>query len=322
MAQHDPRKLLLRSFEAAVAAADPLRIVPPHLSSILPGPATGRTLIVGAGKAAAAMALAVERNWPAMMALDGLVLTRYGHSLPLERIKVIEAGHPLPDKHGEKGTRTILDDLKTITSELLRCGAPIQEINTVRKHLSAVQGGRLAAGCRASVIALIISDVTGDNPTNIASGPCAPDPTTYSDALAVIGRYDIDAPAAVTTTLQAGARGERDETPKQGDKHLKHVENRVIATAYTSLQAAAEYLRSEGINTAILSDSITGEAREVAKVLAAVAKQIRQHQHPWKTPVALISGGETTVTIGKTGRHGRGGRNTEFLLALAVELAG
>lgn len=355
MAQHDPRKLLLRSFEAAVAAADPLRIVPPHLSSILPGPATGRTLVVGAGKAAAAMALAVERNWPAMMALDGLVLTRYGHSLPLERIKVIEAGHPLPDKHGEKGTRTILaevrklraddlllcllsgggssllslpvegvslDDLKTITSELLRCGAPIQEINTVRKHLSAVQGGRLAAGCRASVMALIISDVTGDNPTNIASGPCAPDPTTYSDALAVIGRYDIDAPAAVTTTLQAGARGERDETPKQGDKHLRHVENRVIATAYTSLQAAAEYLRSEGINTAILSDSITGEAREVAKVLAAVAKQIRQHQHPWKTPVALISGGETTVTIGKTGRHGRGGRNTEFLLALAVELAG
>ena len=192
----------------------------------------------------------------------------------------------------------------------------------MRKHLSAIQGGRLAAACRAPVLALIISDVTGDDPTHIASGPCAPDPTTYSDALAIIGRYDIDAPAAVMTTLQAGARGERDETLKPGDKLLKHVENRVIATAYDALQAAAEYLRTEGINPVILSDSITGEAREVAKVLAALVKQIRQHQHPWKTPVALISGGETTVTIHESSRRGRGGRNTEFLLALAIELDG
>ena len=355
MAQHDPRKLLLHSFEAAVAAADPLRIVPPHLSSVLPRAATGRTLIVGAGKAAAAMALAVERHWPATVALDGLVLTRYGHGLPLERIKVIEAGHPLPDKHGEQGALAILaevkklgaddlllcllsgggssllslpvegvtlNDLNCITAALLRCGAPIQEITAVRKHLSAIQGGRLAAACRAPVLALIISDVTGDDPTHIASGPCAPDPTTYSDALAIIGRYDIDAPAAVMTTLQAGARGERDETLKPGSKLLKHVENRVIATAYDALQAAAEYLRTAGINPVILSDSITGEAREVAKVLAALVKQIRQHQHPWKTPVALISGGETTVTIHESSRRGRGGRNTEFLLALAIELAG
>ncbi|PTR16937.1 MULTISPECIES: glycerate kinase [unclassified Nitrosospira] len=355
MVQHDACALLLRSFEAAVAAADPLRIVPLHLPSILARPPAGRTLVVGAGKAAAAMALAVERHWPETASLEGLVLTRYGHSLPLDRIKVIEAGHPLPDEHGEQGTRTILaeveklgaddlllcllsgggsslltlpvenvtlNDLKKVTAELLRCGAAIQEINTVRKHLSAIQGGRLAAASQAPVLALIISDVTGDDPTHIASGPCAPDPTTYSDALEVIEGYNIDVPAAVMATLQAGVRGELDETPKPGSPAFERVENRVIATARDSLLAAAEYLAAQGIDAAILGHAVTGEARDVAKVFAALAKHVRQYQQPWKTPAALISGGETTVTIDDKNRGGRGGRNTEFLLSLAVELGG
>src|SRR5688500_17615265 len=215
----NPRELLLGSFRAAVSAADPLRVLPAHLppqSFALP---KGRTLVVGAGKAAAAMALVVEQQWPEHARLDGIVLTRYGHGLPLRRIRVIEAGHPLPDEQGEQGAQAILaeakklgrddlllcllsgggsslltlpaqgitlDDLRNVTSQLLRCGATIQEINTVRKHLSAILGGRLAASCQAPVRALIISDVTGDDPTHIASGPCAPDPTTCADALAVL----------------------------------------------------------------------------------------------------------------------------------------
>lgn len=355
MVQMNPCELLLNSFEAAVAAADPLRIVPLHLPGILAKLPVGRTLVVGAGKAAAAMALAIERHWPGTARLDGLVLTRYGHGLPLARIRVIEAGHPLPDEHGEQGARTILaeveklgandlllcllsgggsslltlpvgdvmiNDLKYVTAELLRSGAAIQEINTVRKHLSAIQGGRLAASSRAPVLALIISDVTGDDPTHVASGPCAPDPTTYSDALAVIEDYHIDVPAAVMATLQAGLRGELEETPKPGNPAFDRVENRVIATARDSLWAAAEYLRARGIDAVILGDSVTGEARDVAKVYSALAKHVRQYQHPWKTPVALISGGETTVTIHEKNRGGRGGRNAEFLLSLTLELRG
>jgi glycerate 2-kinase len=355
MVQHDACELLLRSFEAAVAAADPLQIVPLHLHHVLTKLPAGRTFVVGAGKAAAAMALAVERHWPETATLEGLVLTRYGHGLPLDRIKVIEAGHPLPDEHGEHGARTILaeveklgandlllcllsgggsslltlpvedvtlNDLIYVTAELLHSGAAIQEINTVRKHLSAIQGGRLAAASQAPVLALIISDVTGDDPTHIASGPCAPDPTTYSDALAVIEDYHIDVPATVMATLQAGLRGELDETPKPGDPTFDRVENRVIARAHDSLRAAAEYLRSRGIDAAILGDSVAGEARDVAKVYAAMAKHVRQYQQPWETPAALISGGETTVTIDEKNRSGRGGRNTEFLLSLALELGG
>jgi hydroxypyruvate reductase len=345
----NPRKLLLDSFNAAIAAADPLRIVPRHLPPDLP---EGRTLVIGAGKAAAAMALAVENHWQRNARLDGIVLTRYGHGLPLERITVVEAGHPVPDEQGEQAARKILaeveklgtgdlllclvsgggssllslpvagvsiDDLQNLTRELLRCGAAIQEINTVRKHLSAIQGGRLAASCRAKILALIISDVTGDDPTNIASGPCAPDPTTYSDALGILEYYRIHAPAAVMETLLAGAGGERNETPKPGDPIFENVENRVIATAHGSLLAAAEYFRHQGIPAAILGDSITGEARDVAKVFAALVKEIRQYGQPWKAPVALISGGETTVTLCA---EGRGGRNTEFLLSLTIELNG
>jgi hydroxypyruvate reductase len=357
------KNLLLNSFRAAIAAADPLRVVPRHLPpSLSEGriSAPGRVLVVGAGKAVASMALAVETCWQKgarqHAELDGIVITRYGHGLPLERIRVVEAGHPLPDEHGEQATRAILHevqkldgndlllcllsgggssllslpidgisihDLRSVTAKLLRCGASIQEINTVRKHLSAVLGGRLAASCRAPVLALIISDVTGDDPTHIASGPCAPDPTTYSDALATLASYRINAPAAVMETLLAGVHGKLTETPKPGDAAFNQVENRVIASARGSLLAAKEYLESQGMPAVILGDAVTGEARDVAKVMAAITKEVRLHEQPWKPPVALVSGGETTVTVGKDGRgDGRGGRNAEFLLSLAIELDG
>jgi len=339
--------LLLGSFHAALAAADPLKIVPQHVPQL----PKGRTLVVGAGKAAAAMALAVEQNWPAGKPLDGLVITRYRHGLLTSRINVIEAAHPVPDESGEKAAHEILRrakalgpddlllvlvsgggsallslpaegigmaDLKATTRELLRCGAPIQDMNTVRKHLSAIQGGRLAAACRAPVLALVISDVTGDDPTHVASGPCAADPTTYQDALDVLKRYEVKAPKAVSEHLARGAKGGIPETPKPGSRIFKRVENRVIATAQQSLQAAARFFIGHDIHPAILGDTVTGEAREVAKVHGALAREIGQHGLPWQPPVALISGGETTVTVrGK----GRGGRNAEYLLALAVDLA-
>lgn len=344
----NPRRLLSESFRAAVGAADPLKIVGPEL----PQPPKGKTLVVGAGKAAAAMALAVEQHWPEGAPLEGLVITRYGHGLPTRRVRVVEAGHPLPDESGETAARKIyaevkklgrddlllcllsgggssllslpvagvsMADLRGVTRQLLRCGAAIQEINAVRKHLSAVQGGRLAAACRAPVLALVISDVTGDDPTHIASGPCAPDPTTYADALAVLKRHGIKAAPAVMGTLLAGNRGQREETPKPGDRAFRKVGNRVIATAHASLVAAGDFFRSQGIPAAILGDSVTGESSEVAKVYAALAREVSAYGHPWQAPVALISGGETTVMV-KGG--GRGGRCAEFLLSLAIELKG
>ena len=344
----DPKQLLMQSFKAAVAAADPLEILPGHL----PHPPSGRTLVIGAGKAAASMALAVEQHWPRDAPLEGLVITRYRHGLPTRRVRVIEAGHPVPDEAGETAAKEILqrtrslapsdlllalvsgggsallslpvetvgmEALKATTRELLRSGAPIQDINTVRKHLSAIQGGRLAAACRAPVLALIISDVTGDDPTHIASGPCAPDPTTYGDALEVLHRYGVNAVPAVREHLERGAGGEVPETPKPGDGIFARVENRVIATARRALLSAQEFLHARGVPTMNLGDSVTGEASEVAKVYAALARQIAQHADPLKPPVALISGGECTVTVRG---NGRGGRCTEFLLSLAVELAG
>jgi hydroxypyruvate reductase len=343
-----PRKLLLDSFNIAVAAADPLNIVPPHL----PKPPKGRTFVVGAGKAAAAMALAVERHWPKKEVLDGIVITSYGHGLPTSRIAVHEAGHPIPDEQGERAAKKILvkvkqlgaddlllclvsgggssllslpvagislSELKSVTRELLRCGAAIQEINTVRKHLSSIQGGRLAAECHSPILTLIISDVTGDEPTNIASGPCAPDPTTYQDALTILESYRINQPSSVIKALRSGTRNKLDETPKPGDIKFRNVENRVIATSHNSLIAAGDFFRSKGISTAILGATVTGEARDVAKVYAALAYEIRQYSHPWRSPVVLVSGGETTVTVNG---EGRGGRNTEFLLSLAIELGG
>jgi hydroxypyruvate reductase len=343
-----PKELLLGSFDAALAAADPLKLVPAHL----PQPPRGRTLVVGAGKAAAAMALAVEQGWPADAGLDGLVVTRYQHGLLTNRITVIEAGHPVPDEAGEKAAQEIfrrtkaltrddlllvllsgggssllslpaegisMADLTATTRELLRSGAPIQDMNTVRKHLSLIQGGRLAAASRAPVVALIVSDVTGDDPTHIASGPCAPDPTTFQDALDVLDRFEVRAPAPVRQHLERGARGELPETPKPGDRIFKRVENRVIASAHASLEAGAQFFGEHGIQPAILGDSVTGEAREVAKVYGALAREIRGHGTPWRPPVALISGGECTVTVRG---DGRGGRCAEFLLSLAIDLGG
>ena len=343
-----PRELLVESYRAAVAAADPLKIVPPHL----PGPPRGKTLAIGAGKAAASMAAAVERHWPGDAALSGLVITRYAHSLPTERIRVVEAGHPVPDESGEAAAREILaqvrglgeddlllalvsgggssllalpaegvtmTDLKEVTRQLLMCGAAIQEINSVRKHLSAIQGGWLAAACRAQILALVISDVTGDDPTHIASGPCAPDPSTYHDALDILAKYSVPAPATVNRHLENGARGAIRETPKPGDPVFARTENRVIATAHRSLEAAAEVFRANGITPAILGDSITGEAQEVGKVMAAIAREVRSYNSPFQAPVALISGGECTVTVRA---KGRGGRCSEFLLSLGVELDG
>ena len=324
------RALLLESLRAAVAAADPLKILPPHL----PRPPLGRRFVAAAGKAAASMALAVEKHWPRAAPLDGIAITRYAHGLPTERIRVLEAGHPVPDAAGEAGARELLagvralgtDDLllalvsgggssllslpadgvtmeglKAMTRELLRCGAPIQEINTVRKHLSAIQGGRLAAACRAPVLALIVSDVTGDDPTHIASGPCAPDPTSIDDARAVLRKYGIAAP------------GPFSETPKPGDAVFARVENRVIATARRSLEAAAALFEARGIAARILGDDITGDASKVARDMALEARAA-------KRPSVLISGGECTVTV--RGSGGRGGRCGEFLLALAVALEG
>jgi glycerate 2-kinase len=309
--------------------------------------------VLAAGKAAASMALAVERHWPADKKLFGIALTRYGHALPLDRIRWVEAGHPVPDEAGVQATREMLGaaraiksvdlllalvsgggsallslpvegisiaDLRKVTQDLLRSGATIQEINTVRKHLSQIQGGRLAAACKAPVLTLIISDVTGDDPTHIASGPCAPDPTTFQEAVDVLNRFDVKPPRAVLEHLISGLRGEQEETPKPGSSAFEDVENRVIASARGSLEAAAKVFRDNGIEPVILGDSITGEAREVAKVMAALAREIRGHGAPFKPPVALLSGGECTVTV--RGNGGRGGRCAEFLLALGIELAG
>ncbi len=343
-----PRELLLGSFQAALAAADPLKIVGHHL----PPPPKGRTVVIGAGKAAAAMAAAVEARWPAGAPLEGLVITRYGHGLATQRIRVVEAGHPVPDEAGQAAARAILAaarslgpddlllalvsgggsallampvdavpmaDLKAVTRSLLASGAPIQDMNTVRKHLSAIQGGQLAAATRARVLALVISDVTGDDPTHIASGPCAADPTTYADAVEILERFGVEPPASIRSHLETGVRGQVPETPKPKAAIFDRVENRVIATAHQSLLAAATYLQGHGISPMVLGDSVTGEASEVAKPFGALAREIRAHGHPAKAPVALISGGETTVTLrGK----GRGGRCTEFLLSLAIDLDG
>jgi glycerate 2-kinase len=308
-----------------VAAADPQRIVGPEL----PAPPKGRTWVAAAGKAAASMAAAVEARWPAHAPLEGIAITRYGHGLPTRRIRVVEAGHPVPDEAGEVAARQILEaaktlgpddlllallsgggssllslpapgvsmaDLKVLTNQLLRSGAPIQEMNTVRKHLSAIAGGRLAAATRANVVALIISDVTGDDPTHIASGPCVSDPTTIDDAKAILAKYRID------------FRGAFAESPKS-----VKATNKVIATPYRSLEAAAEVFRRQGIRPEILGDTITGEASEVGREMAQLALRT-------KGPAALISGGECTVTV--QGDGGRGGRCAEFLLALGVALEG
>jgi hydroxypyruvate reductase len=350
---NSPDLALLRSaFDAAVAAADPLHILP----AVLGAPPRGRVFVCGAGKAAASMALAVERAWPDA-ALEGLVITRYGHGLPTQRIRVVEAGHPVPDEAGEAAGREMLaraaalgpgdlllalvsgggssllavpaeglamTELKQLTAQLLASGAPIEQMNVVRKHLSAIAGGQLALAAAqggASVRALIVSDVTGDQPADIASGPCAPDPSTYADALAVLARWGVSPPAAARDRLERGASGALPETPKPGDTRFERVSNQVVATAHGSLRAAAAVFEAAGVRALILGDTVTGEAREVAKVYAALVREIHAHAAPFAPPVALLSGGECTVTL-PAGVRGRGGRCSEFLVSLALELEG
>jgi len=343
-----PNSVLRTMFDAAVASALPERVVPAHLP---PAPA-GRCVVVGAGKAAGAMARAVEMAWAAERrtgVLDGLVITRYGHKVACERIRVVEAAHPVPDRAGVEAAAEILrlvaglgerdqvlclisgggsallslpapgldlDDKRAVTGELLRCGATISEINCVRKHLSAIKGGRLAAAAHpAEVVTLTISDVPGDDPAVIASGPTVADPTTFAQARAVLAKHAITPPPAVARRLAEAA----DETPKPGDPRLAHARSVLIATPQAALEAAAEVARGAGYAPLVLSDSIEGEAREVALVHAAIARQVALRDQPAPKPCALISGGETTVTVRG---HGRGGRNGEFLLALAIALDG
>ena len=337
------RELLLAAFQAGLAAVDPMALVPSHL----PAPPRGRTLIVGGGKAAAAMASAVEDNWPRAAPLAGLVVTRYQHGLPTRRIEVIEASHPLPDGRGAEAAKRMLDEvqrltpddlllvllsgggssllalpvdgvtlkeLRAVTKALLACGAPIQDINTVRKHLTRFSGGQLAALSPAPVKALIISDVVGDDPTHIASGPCAPDPSSYADALAVLARYAIIPPTSVSTHLQRGLASVLPDTPKPGDGVFSGVENLVIGNARQMLAAAEAYLQHRGIGVINVGE-IEGESREIA---GAHAKLIRDLLEDMPRPFALLSGGETTVKVRNP--SGRGGRNTEYLLALGLAL--
>ncbi|CAN5563919.1 glycerate kinase [soil metagenome] len=345
--------LLRAAFRAAIAAADPLEL-PAH---VFPEPPVGRLVVVGAGKAAAAMALAAERHYGERFGSEclagGLVVTRYGHGLKegekLARIRVIEAAHPVPDAAGLAAAREIhalaaslgendlllcllsgggsalltapegvsLEEKAALTKALLRSGADIREMNSLRKHLSSLKGGRLAAAAApARVVSLIISDVAGDDLSSVASGPTAPDPTTYEDALAVLDRYGLDFPAA-RAQLERGARGELAETPKEGDAVFERVENRLVATAQDALEAAARAFESQGVTPLILADAVTGEAREVGKVFAAITSQVLRHGQPLPRPCALLSGGETTVTVRG---EGKGGRNSEFLLSFALEL--
>ena len=338
-----PRMLLKAMFDAAVAAALPARVIQAHL----PSPPRGRTVVVGAGKAAAAMATAVEDAWPGP--LEGLVVTRYGHAVPCRHIEIVEAAHPVPDEAGQDAARRILslvsslgpDDLvialisgggsallslpapgltlqdkQSVNRALLRSGAHIGEMNCVRKHLSAVKGGRLAAAAYPTpIMALMISDVPADDLATIASGPTVADPTTFAEARAILAKYGITGPSAVLRHLDGGM----EETLKPGDPRLAHARTAVIATPQMSLEAAAAVARNAGIEPLILGDGIEGEAREVGRVMAGITRQVLRHGQPAPAPCVLLSGGETTVTVRGSGR---GGRNVEFLLSLAVELGG
>ena len=329
-------------FQAGVEAALPQLCVPAHL----PPKPKGRTVIIGAGKASGAMAKALEDAWDGP--LDGLVVTRYGYRLPTERLEVVEAAHPVPDAAGREAAQRIYDMVQGLTEDdlvlclisgggsallalpaegvtledkqamnkaLLASGATISEMNTVRKHLSAIKGGRLAkAAYPAKVVALMISDVPGDDPSIIASGPTVPDPSTNTDALAIIEKYGLEVPENMRRVLERN-----DETPKPGDACFERVENIMIATPQASLEAAADVARAAGVTPVILGDSIEGESRDVALVHAGIARQCAMRGQPEEPPCVLISGGETTITLKG---QGKGGRNTEFLLALAIALDG
>jgi hydroxypyruvate reductase len=337
------RELLRRMFDAAIASAQPALGLVAHL----PAPPRGRLIVVGAGKASAAMARSVEDQWSGE--LTGLVVTRYGYAVPCRRIEIAESAHPVPDAAGLEAARRMLalvgnltaddlvlclisgggsallplpaaglslDDKQAVNRQLLSSGATIGEMNCVRRHLSAIKGGRLAAACHpAEVLTLLISDVPGDRPIDIASGPTVADPTTCADALDVVRRYAIDLPAAARELLTSG----RGESVKPGDPRLARASTRIIATPQRALEAAAAVARAAGFAPHILSDAIEGEARDVGKVLGAIALQVAARSQPLAPPCVLLSGGETTVTVRG---NGRGGRNVEFLLSLAIALDG
>ena len=336
--------LLRRMFDAAVASAQPARCVPPHL----PRPdelGAGRLVVIGAGKASAAMAQAVEEHWSGP--LSGLVVTRYGYGAPCSRIEIVEAAHPVPDDAGLRAAQRMLDtvrglrpedivlclisgggsallplplqgltleDKQAVNRAMLASGATISEMNCVRRHLSAIKGGRLAAACHpARVITLAMSDVPGDRPLDIASGPTVADPTTCRDALDIVRRHRIALPAAAMELLESG----RGESVKPGDHRLARAEIRMIATPQAALEAAAAVATEAGFAAHILGDAIEGEARDVGKVLGGIALQAAARGQPFARPCVLLSGGETTVTVRG---QGRGGRNVEFLLSLALSL--
>ena len=347
----NPAKVLRDLFDAAVAAADPARSVPAHLPAqppdAAPDGAKGRTVVIGAGKASAAMARAVEECWEG--ALSGLVVTRYGCAVPCERIEIVEAAHPVPDARGVDAARRILelarglgpddllvalisgggsallsapaggltlDDKQGLNEALLRSGATISEMNCVRKHLSAIKGGRLAAAAHpARVVSLLISDVPGDDPAVIGSGPTVADPTTTAEALAVIEKYGIEVPEHVTAYLQSAEA----ETPKPGDPAFDNTETIIVARPRGSLEAAAGAAEQAGLTPSVLGDAIEGEARAVAWEHAKLALAVALGDGPMAAPGVLLSGGEVTVTLAGSGR---GGPNTEYLLALALALDG
>jgi len=337
------RALLREMFSAAIDAAQPSLT----LARFLPERPRGRTIVIGAGKASAAMAEAFEAAWP--WPVEGLVVTRYGYGVECDRIEIVEAAHPVPDAAGFRAARRMLDlvsglteddlvvclisgggssllplplagvsfeDKQAINRALLNCGATITEMNCVRRHLSAIKGGRLAAACGpARVCNLLLSDVPGDDPIDIASGPTVADPTTRADAIDIIRRYGIDVPRHVLDALESEAA----ETIKPGDPRLSRIQTSLIATPRLALQAAARVAENAGLPVFMLGDAIEGEAREVGKVMGAIALEVANHHQPFPAPCVLLSGGETTVTVrGK----GRGGRNVEYLLSLALTLRG
>ena len=342
------RAALRRLFDTAIRAADPRAILAAHL----PERPRGRVVVVGAGKSAAVMAAAVEAAWPDVD-LSGLVITRYDHAVPTARIEVVEASHPVPDAAGEAAARRVLglmqgltaddlvlalisgggsalmalpdggltlEDKQAVNRALLASGATIHDMNCVRRHLSAIKGGRLAAAAHpARVVTLAISDVPGDDPTVIASGPTVPDPSSFAEAEAIIARYGVEVPPAVAAHLAAAA----DETPKPGDPRLARAEFHLIATPQMALEAVAAEACALGLPPLLLGDSLEGEASVLGTVLAGIASSVRRHGHPLPAPCLLLSGGETTVTIRPgTPKGGRGGRNTECLLGLTLALGG
>ncbi|RWO24052.1 glycerate kinase [Mesorhizobium sp.] len=343
MTEIDSKTFLAAIFNAAVAAADPQRTIRDHL----PATPKGRTIVIGAGKGSAQMAAAFEKVWDGP--IEGLVVTRYGYGAACQRIEIIEAAHPVPDAAGLEASRRLLEKVQGLTADdlvvalisgggsallpapaeglsladeiavneaLLASGAPIAAMNTIRKHVSTIKGGRLAAAAYpAKLVSLVVSDIPGDNPALVASGPTVPDSGNRQEALASIAAYGMKLPAAVMAHINSPAA----DAPRVDDPRFSRNEVHLIASAGVSLEAAAAEARRHGIEAAILSDSIEGEAREVGGVHAAIAREVATRNRPFPKPVLILSGGETTVTVRA---KGKGGRNTEFLLAFAIGISG